>query len=343
MSGIQYAPDVDTVRLQAVLEQVLSRHFGGERSVRRLERRASAYSSSYAIEELDVCLDDGSRLAMIFKDLSPAASTECRQWVKPAFLCDARREIAVYRTLLSRVPLGTATYYGSLVSRRKKRYWLFLERVGGVPLWQVGELRVWEEAARWLARMHIQVMQVYEHIPSHVHKRWLHYDEAYYRRWVRRAVQYVRRRDPASLEGFRFVVDRYGRWVDRLAALPIAFIHGEFYPSNVLVQEGEDGVRICPVDWEMAAVGPALMDLGALTAGHWTRNERVAMVTAYRDAFVEEQGGALDLDVLMAGLDACQLFQAVQWLGWSLRWDPPPEHARDWLNEAYILADRLAF
>jgi len=32
---------------------------------------------------------------------------------------------------------------------------------------------------------------------------------------------------------------------------------------------------------------------------------------------------------------------ALQWLGWSADWTPPPEHARDWLVEALAAAERL--
>jgi Phosphotransferase enzyme family len=67
----------------------------------------------------------------------------------------------------------------------------------------------------------------------------------------------------------------YDRVVERLLEFPVTFLHGEFYASNVLVvcEEGE-GWRVCPVDWEMAAVGPGLIDLAALTAGRWTADER---------------------------------------------------------------------
>ncbi|HMB93642.1 MAG TPA: aminoglycoside phosphotransferase family protein [Rhodothermales bacterium] len=330
---------VGTHDLQAALEHVLSRHFGAKRFVKELERRASAYSSSYAIEELDVTLDDGSRLEMIFKNLSPSAMTPNAKWVKPAFVCDARREIDVYHTLLSSVSLDVATYYGASFSRKQKRYWLFLERVAGIPLWQNGDISIWKKTARWLAHMHIRLQQVCTKGPSS--RRWLHYDEAFYRQWMRRAVHHIYRRKPDSWQSFKRVINRYGRVVQRLTVLPQGFIHGEFYPSNVLVQQHEDGVRICPVDWEMAAIAPPLMDLSALISGSWTRDEQVAIATAYQQVIVTEQGMALALDELMTGIDACQLFQAVQWLGWSLRWDPPPGHATNWLQQATTAAERL--
>src|SRR5947209_6646174 len=81
-----------------------------------------------------------------------------------------------------------------------------------------------------------------------------------------RAVNHDRRL-PAIAAGFPAVVER-------LLALPRTLIHNEFYPSNVLIERRREGVRVCPVDWEMAARGPALIDLAALTAGNWNETER---------------------------------------------------------------------
>ena len=50
---------IGTAELRAVLEEALSRHFAAPRRLTELERRPSAYSTSFAIEELEVRLDDG--------------------------------------------------------------------------------------------------------------------------------------------------------------------------------------------------------------------------------------------------------------------------------------------
>jgi thiamine kinase-like enzyme len=101
------------------------------------------------------------------------------------------------------------------------------------------------------------------------------------------------------------------------------------------VEEREDGVRIAPVDWEMAAIGPGLVDVAALTAG-WGPEQRRELVDAYRD----EIGG--DTETGMEEALACsRLHLAMQWLGWSPGWSPPPEHRRDWLGEALRAAEEL--
>ena len=61
--------------------------------------------------------------------------------------------IVMYHYVLSCERDGTATFYGSLLDENQPyRGGMFLERVRGRELYQIGELPVWQEAARWLAR-----------------------------------------------------------------------------------------------------------------------------------------------------------------------------------------------
>ena len=339
MSRPAHGPEstVPTAELRAALEQALSRHLGGPRSVARLERRRSDYGSSFVLEELDVELDDGTALPLMFKDLSPRALLQGARAVKPAFLYEPRREIEVYQRVLGPRRLGTATCYGAVVDERLGRYWLFLERVAGVELYQVGELSTWQQAARWLAGLHTQLAAESGGFAAAAHL--LTYDGDFYRQWPRRALAF-RAADPGK-QGLEWLAGRYDRVVECLLALPATFLHGEFYASNILVQETAAGLRVCPVDWEMAAVGPGLIDLAALTAGKWTEEERRLLALAYHAELGQSGREAMTPEALLAALDCCRLHLAVQWLGWSPAWSPPPEHAHDWLKEALTLAEKI--
>jgi aminoglycoside phosphotransferase (APT) family kinase protein len=290
---------------------------------------------------LSVHLDDGTILELIFKDLSQEALLETARRVKPAFLHNPLRESETYRAVLEPAQLGTATCYGAVVDQRKGRYWLFLERVRGMELYQVGEFMVWQRVARWLAVMHARfagktgpLLQV---APL------LSYDDDFYRLWIRRARAFLEQAglsQPAEARrGIERLAERYGRVVVHLMALPVTLIHGEFYASNVLVHGTAEKLRVCPIDWEMAAVGPGLIDLAALTAGRWTADEKTALALAYHTALPPHE--TLSPDEFLAALDYCRLHLAVQWLGWSLEWSPPPEHTQDWLGEALSLAEKL--
>ena len=273
------------------------------RAVAGISQKPYPYRTSHRIDELDVALVDGTRLGLLIKDLRRSELDPEIQLAKPAFLYDPGREVEAYR-MLANAGLGTPICYDT------GDHWLLLEKVQGVELWQIGELEAWVEAARWLARLHAHFATL---MPAS--ERLVHYDAEYFALWPDR----VRRGNPDLAR----VVTSYGRVVEILSGIPATFVHGEFYASNVLVA----GHRIAPVDWEMAGVGPGTLDLAALVTG-WGAEERAAIIAGYGEVASET-------------LDAAELHLALQWLGWSPTWTPPPEHARDWLADALAAAERL--
>jgi aminoglycoside phosphotransferase (APT) family kinase protein len=139
--------------------------------------------------------------------------------------------------------------------------------------------------------------------------------------------------------GIRRVLRAYDRLVPDLLDLPQTFIHGEYHASNILAGPATAPAKVTPVDWEMAALGPGLMDLADLTAGKWTDAQRESIAEAY--CVATTTGDAASKAEFDRALDQCRLHRAVQWLGWSDDWRPPREHAQNWLGEALRLCDRL--
>jgi Ser/Thr protein kinase RdoA (MazF antagonist) len=133
----------------------------------------------------------------------------------------------------------------------------------------------------------------------------------------------------------------HGEAVDRLAASAPTLVHGDFYASNVVVAHPSSvsgAARVGVVDWELAGTGPAMLDLAALVAGGWTPDERYALATAYH----EELARAADpLPELVRLLDMASLHLALQWTGRVSEWVPPPEHRRDWFDDATVALARL--
>jgi aminoglycoside phosphotransferase len=324
--------------LRAVLEELLTTYFGHPRRILTLRRHPSRYATSFALEDVNVVFDDGRQLQMVFKDLSEEGLHEAARVAKPRFLYEPLREIATYRDILSREALGTAECYGAITDA--DRAWLFLEKVQGRELYQIGELAVWSDVACWLAGMHDRLSQRAEQLQRD-HPHLLRYDAAFHRRWFDRAREFIgragadrERRDMARLVAGGETV------IERLAAIPVTLVHGEFYASNVLVGDSTSGRRVCPVDWEIAGVGAGLLDLAALVAG-WAPAQQRTIAQSYYTALAPRQGWPPDEDAFVTLLDYCQLARNMQWLGWSPQWTAPPEHARDWLGEAVQLAERL--
>jgi phosphotransferase family enzyme len=333
-------PDrVSTEELRGALERSLSDHFGSSRRITSLERSPSVFTSSFALEELEIETDDGTELNLMFKDLGGSGLSERARAAKPEFLYDPLREIEAYGSILSEAALGTATFYGSAVDPGNGRYWLFIENVRGTALWQIGELERWKAVARWAAALHSRFADA----GPPATERLLHYDADLYRLWLRRAVDFAdrweARRPGAGRKTIEWLAERYDSVVERLESLPATFIHGELYASNILVVSDGDETRVCPIDWEIAAMGPGLIDLAALTMG-WNRETRIALARAYREAHTRPDRLPASKDFLEA-LDSARLHLAVQWLGWAPDWRPPRSHRRDWVSEASTIAEEL--
>lgn len=304
-------------------------------TVALLERRGSAYRSTFPLEDLRLRRDDGRELRLVFKDLAGVAADGPAAAAKPGFLLDPLREIETYRRILGPFALSAPACLGAIVDPLRDRYWLFLEHIDGDLLWQVGEAEVWQEAARWLAAMHAR----FTGRPPAA-GRLLTYDSSYYRRWPARMRRFLADGDrgtaaPADLDRIAAAVSAAADWLD---GQPATFLHGEFYPANILVERGGAEARIRPLDWEMAGWGPGPLDLAALISGAWEGAEREALAEAYRSALPAElrpSPGAL-----RAALDRCRLLLAAQWLGWLRHWTPPAQQAHDWLSTALELVEQ---
>ena len=299
-----------------------------------LSRRPYRYATSAPLEEVRVTLDGGEELDLILKDLSRERLIGDAGATKPEFLHRPEREIETYRRLLAPNEIGPRLF-GALAKPDPPRYLLLIEKVPGVELWQIGELEVWEDVARWLGRFHSGFAGRLEEVRA-ANPHLLELSEEWFESWCRRALEALGESDDPRADELRAALDGYGDAAHALTALPRTFVHGELYPSNVIVVRG-DSPRICPVDWEMSGIGTGLIDLAALVGG-WNERERGRLVSAYLSGSEETSASERSLDEDLA---RCRLHLSLQWLGWSADWRPPPEHAHDWLGEALELAGEL--
>jgi aminoglycoside phosphotransferase (APT) family kinase protein len=330
----------DSRELRAQVGRALGERFGEERGVVELELRANPYRSGFAIHDLDVVLEDGTALELLAKNLSWQALKRTERLGRPSFLHDPLREIETYRRILAPAALETPTYYGSIADPDRDRFLLLMERVGGLQLADHGDFEVWEETARRLALMHERLAAVRASLPSETVGHLLGYDGDYYRLWKRRARRLV---DQSPLDerlrgGLARLFSRYDSVVEQLLALPVTIVHGELYSFNVLIDGRGGALRVCPIDWEMAALAPRLVDLAGLIAGSWTAAEKRSLALVYHGA--ADVGDLWPVDEFLRALDWCRLHVAVQWIGWSKR---PMRRRRwsSWVREALAVADEL--
>jgi len=168
--------------------------------------------------------------------------------------------------------------------------------------------------------------------------RLLEYDASHYRVWLERAGEFARApgQPRSRAVAVERIAQRYEEAIEELLALPRTVIHGEFYASNVLFAGSPRSPRIAPVDWELAAAAPGVVDLAALTSGNgWSDRDRKAIVAAYQSTIPSGALSARDLEL-------ARLHLAVQWLGWAPpSWEPPADQRQDWQGEALALVEEL--
>jgi hypothetical protein len=107
-------------------------------------------------------------------------------------------------------------------------------------------------------------------------------------------------------------------------------IHGEFYPSNILMRDGQ----VFPVDWERAAVSAGEIDLAALTEG-W-KPEDVRLAT---ESYVDARWEGNAPDDFAESIEAARVYLHLQALGDLV---PGPFKAKDeWrLEHLRAIAER---
>jgi hypothetical protein len=319
--------------VEAIVDGLPPRH-----EVVAVRRQASEFATSARLWELEVTLTDGTHLDLVHKEGGRPARLPGAPRNVPAFVYDPRREIHVYEQLLDGRQLGTPRLYASYVQPHAGRYWMFLEHVPGIQLRWASESAAWHRVAGWLAQAHATLQPSGRADTS----RLLVHDRPYYRRWLRRAQIFTDPTNRNRRKTLAWLAGHHEKVVETLAGIPRTIVHGEFYPSNILVDESSSDGRVSVIDWEMAALGPAVTDLAALTGGQLNSLDREALVRTYLRKRPPD-GADSTKSFGPEAMSFARLQFAIQWLGWSRDWSPPDEQRHDWLTEAVELGETMGW
>ena len=304
----------------------------GRRRIVTFSCRPSVVRSSYLLHDIDVTFDAGEPLRLVAKGIGSAGLADDARPAKPRFVADDRRERVAYERLLPLLDAGAPKFYGAVIDEQATSH-LILERRPGVPLWQCGQGEAWHAAARQLARLHVHAQAVGVQAGAGA-AALLRYDAALFEEWRARAMRFDR--GPAQELGAIARAHAYA--TSRLLAQPSGVLHGEPYPSNVLIDNANGAPSVCLIDWEMMALGPQILDLAHLVAGRWTDDQRAVIVDTYRAEQLALGATPSSCEHLLMTLDCGLMHLAVQNLGWSDAWSPPPQQAHDWRGEALRLS-----
>jgi hypothetical protein len=248
MSGSPSLPD--TPALAAGLAAILGGEGPAADPVTVLRREPNSYASSYA-SEVVTCRRGAEELRLYCKYSSGGhGDTGYGLWGGVGY------EAEVYRRVLSAAGAGTPRFYGSHTDVATGETWLVIQYLDeaepvsrypkSLPL-----------AARWLGLFHASQEARLARDPLPFLRV---YDAAFYAGWARRTALFAR-----PLRGrfpwLALLCERFAEAAALLLAPPLAVIHGEFYPGNILLHGG----KVYPIDWESAAVAAGEIDLASLT------------------------------------------------------------------------------
>jgi hypothetical protein len=289
----------------------------------------SPYSTSFRIEDVTATLADGSQRALILKDLSWDTMLEGARGIRDHEGHDPRREADVYARLLPHAPAGPPMLLGHVDDAASGGHWLLLERIEGLQLRHVGERDVWLRAMSWAGAFHAEFARP-ERLAAAAEIGLPTWDAER----LRLSMAQAEHAHPGP--AMKDVAKVHERVVARLAGAAPTVVHGQLYPSNIVVADRPEPRRVAALDWETAAIGAGVLDLAALVEGDWTPADRTAFVTAY----LQGAGGA-DLESTLLDLACARLHLCLELLGLPAGFDPPADVAADWLDRAVSLTKEL--
>lgn len=294
----------------------------------RISRRQFPGVTSYAVEILTVERANGASVKLFLKDFGAS------RLPKEAAGDRRRRELRVYRDLLAGQQLGTARFYGARWDERAGRFWLLLEFVEGELVRDCG-FEAWTDAAAWLGRLHGRFHGQRDRLGEcgflALHDGGFFLDAA---ERARTAVTGVSEALARRLTG---VLKRYEAIVPVLSLAPDTLVHGSYRPQNIIRLRSPAGVRVCPADWELAALGHSTHDLAYICDGF--RPPRLdTLLDAYEREAQDAGVPARDRAELRYELDCFRLYTNVNSLGHAARWPRPRETALKVLDAAEELA-----
>ena len=294
---------------------------------RVIKRRPGDWRGSRCFERVAVRGPDGIVLSLFLKYFYREVDVE-----PPDLRESAEREAQVYREVLRDSSLGTARFYAFRSLDSEHSVALLLEFVGGTRLSRLYVKQSWLAVARWLAHMHHHFSRSQDHLNAL--RLLLRYDTDFYWSWAHRAVELAMRSSGKAGGMLKETLSQYERVAGPLGSAPPTFIHGEFYCSNVLVEEDHNKVRICPFDWETAGVGCGALDLTYLLRQRWGIDEQ-SLIQAYLDGWREKGDVPSWLSDIHAHIRRCRIHELMYSLGVALNQpDCAPEKVTKYIERA---------
>jgi thiamine kinase-like enzyme len=288
-------PELDA--LSTGLEAAIAESDGRAVELTIISRHPNIYSSTFPSEIVTCRHGNGSEVKLFCKYSADVNNESHGARGGVAYEAD------VYRYLLQNLNLSSCTFYGLYREPAKEHTGLVLRYLAdGVRITKSSDPETLSKAAGWIGQFHALCSR---RASSPVLSFLKHYDQEYYRGWARRAQRMAEQAGmrPRWLES---VCNRFDGVIEVLCEAPSTIIHGEYYPKNILLQDG----LIYPVDWESTAIGSGEIDLATLTEG-WPPDEIARLEREYQRARWPEGTP----EGFQRCLCAARIYLQLRWLG----------------------------
>ena len=208
-------------------------------------------------------------------------------------------EAKIYREILSKINLPVAEYFG-LIHLENNNLCLVIEFLENAELlFRSLEENQLEKSIKWIAEFHSAFQDNY---PSDIPK----YTSEYYLIWPDKVEKIV-----SGLDGrypwIKNITGFFNRNINILTNAPLTLIHGEYYPNNILIHQGQ----IKPIDWESVAIAPGEIDLASSIDGHDEITKNNAIETYIKTRKLNSQ----EINQLNNVLLMAQLYFHFRWIG----------------------------
>jgi len=283
-------------RLSAGLNAVFRNNGSGSRGVTVLARQHNRFESTFASEIVTFQLG-GNRTLRVF----------CKYGTSDFDKAFGHRggvsyEAAVYSKVLAPLQTSTPAFYGVYREKSSRRTWLVIEYLKGASRDVSKTNDAVIHAARWIGRFHsLNEKRVSSNQLGFLRK----YDAKYYVGWARRANRLFghRRTERPWLPQ---LCARFEELVPYLLKARKTVIHGEYYPTNVIYQNGTSR----PADWQSAAIAVGQIDLAALTQ-NWPKR----MVERLGREYVRARWPKAEPDRFDRLFGIARVYMTLRWLG----------------------------
>lgn len=246
-----------------------------------------------------------------------------------------RREMGVYRSLASQLPVQTP----ALIAADASGAWLILEAVEQELTPNQWQAEHYERAVRALCGVHERFWGLADDLAVYT---WLARPlTTDYEIYVLAAVgamekMMVDNRHPLItgsaevLNGLGLLLTQVEPMVAKLRQFPATLLHGDFHPGNINLMEDNE---VAVYDWQLASVGPGVLDLVAfINACRWERADLPVTPARLFEIYRDEMAVRVGLQLSDAGWSEV-LDHALMWcftqemLNWAAN-AVPEEFAR---------------